>query len=244
MRALWLATVFGWTALAQPSVEIPYYPETKPIQVGAELIIGGEHFQISYFTTRDPVSAVAEYFFDKWKQMGLPTTLDGHPEDEMIVSAFYTRQGLQHAVVLRRRSGKTIGFATVRDLRSHAAGEGAELFSAGEDVVWLHDVESRDSAARMQHRTALIESPLAIAAGVVKARLVRRGYALAGEVALGQGWSRQLRLEHTQGERRLVTHLAEIEGGVTAVVQTCLGCVDAPDASQPEQLRAAARSAP
>ena len=65
MRALWLATVFGWTALAQPSVEIPYYPETTPIQVGDELIIGGEHFRISYFTTKDPVESVAKYFFDK-----------------------------------------------------------------------------------------------------------------------------------------------------------------------------------
>src|SRR5215831_16831189 len=104
MRALWLATVFGWTALAQPLVEIPRYPETTPIQVGDELIIGGERFRISYFTTKDPVSSVAEYFVDKWKQMGLPTTLDGHPEGGMIVSAFYTRQGLQHAVVLQRRS--------------------------------------------------------------------------------------------------------------------------------------------
>ena len=245
MRALWLATVFGWTALAQPSVEIPYYPETTPIQVGDELIIGGEHFRISYFTTKDPVESVAKYFFDKWKQMGLPTTLDGHPEEEMIVSAFYTRHGLQHAVVLRRRSGKTVGFANVRDLWFQAAADqGAELFSPEDGVVWLHDVESRDTAARLRHRTALIESALPIAAGAVKSQLAKRGYALAGEVALGQGGGRQLRLEHTRGERRLVTHLAEIEGGVTAVVQTCLGCVDAPDASQPEQLRAAARSAP
>jgi len=244
MRALWLATVFGWTALAQPLVEIPRYPETTPIQVGDELIIGGERFRISYFTTKDPVSSVAEYFVDKWKQMGLPTTLDGHPEGGMIVSAFYTRQGLQHAVVLQRRSGKTVGFATVRDLRFQAADEGAELFSPDEDVVWLHDVESRDSAARMRHRTALIESPLSIAADVVKARLAKRGYASTGEVALGQRGGRQLRLKHAQGERRLVTHLAEIEGGVTAVVQTCLGCVDRPDASQREQLPATARPAP
>jgi hypothetical protein len=245
MRALWLVTVFGWTALAQPLAEIPYYPETTPIRVGDELFIGGESFRISYFTTKDPVSSVAEYFFDKWKQMGLPTTLDGHPEGEMIVSAFCTRQGLQQAVVLRRRSGKTVGFATVRDLWFQAAAdEGAELFSPKEGVVWLHDVESRDTAARMRHRTALIESALSAAAEAVKAQLAKRGYALVGEVALGQGGRRQLRLEHTRGERRLVTHLAEIDGGATAVVQTCLGCVGIADPSQPEQLRATARPAP
>ncbi len=240
MKALWLATVIGWAVLAQPpgvlgsiplaqpDVEIPPYPETTPIQVGDELIIGGERFRISYFTTKDPVSTVAEYFFDKWKQMGLPTMVDGHPETEMIVSAFYTRQGLQHAVVLWRRSGKTIGFATVRDLWFRAAAdEGAELFSPEEGVVWLHDIESRDAAAGMRHRTALIESALATAAEVVKTQLAGRGYALVSEVALGEGGQRQRRVEHIRGGRRLVTHLAEIEGGVTAVVQTCQGCVDA-----------------
>src|SRR5262249_55813090 len=180
---------------------------------------------------KDPVSSVAEYFVDKWKQMGLPTTLDAHPEGGMIVSAFYTRQGLQHAVVLQRRSGKTVGFATVRDLRFQAADEGAELLSPDEDVVWLHDVESRDSAARMRHRTALIESPLSIAADVVKARLAKRGYASTGEVALGQRGGRQLRLQHAQGGRRLVTQLAESEGGGSAGVQTWLGWRDRTDAA-------------
>jgi len=242
MRALWLATVFGWAVQAQPSLEIPRYPETTPIRIGDELIIGGERFLISYFTTKDAVSTVAEYFFDKWKQMGLPTMVDGHPEGEMIVSAFYTRQGLQASVVLRRRSGKTIGFATIRDFWFQAqADRGADLFFPEEDVVWLHDVESSDAAARIRHRTALIESPISTAADVVKAWLANRGYALAGEVALGQGGGGQLRLEHTRSERRLVTHLAEIEGGVTAVVQTCLGCVDAPDASQREQTRGRVR---
>src|SRR5262249_26753397 len=199
----------------------------------------------SYFTTQDPVGTVAEYFFDKWKQMGLPTMVDGHPDKEMIVSSFYTRLGLQQAVVLRRRLDKTVGFATVRDLWFQAAAdEGAELFSPEDGVVWLHDIESRDTAARMRHRTALIESALSTAAEIVKARLAKRGYASASEIALGQGGRQQLRLEHTRGVRRLVTHPAEIEGGATAVVQTCLGCVDAPDASQREQLRSAARSAP
>ena len=242
MTALWVAMVLGWAALAPPSVEIPRYPETTPIRIGDELIIGGERFLISYFTTKDAVSTVAEYFFDKWKQMGLPTMVDGHPEGEMIVSAFYTRQGLQASVVLRRRSGKTIGFATIRDFWFQAQADGgADLFFPEEDDVWLHDVESSDAAARIRHRTALIESPISTAADVVKAWLANRGYALAGEVALGQGGGGQLRLEHTRSERRLVTHLAEIEGGVTAVVQTCLGCVDAPDASQREQTRGRVR---
>src|SRR5262249_11353149 len=83
MRALWLAMVFGWPVLAQPSAEIPQYRETTPIQVGDELMIAGERFRISYFTTQDPVGTVAEYFFDKWKQMGLPTMVDGHPDKEM-----------------------------------------------------------------------------------------------------------------------------------------------------------------
>lgn len=228
MRPRCLAIVFVSTALAHASAQMPRYPGAIPISIGDELAVSGERFRISYFTTADSVSTAANYFLEIWGRMGLPTTVDGRPEEEMIVSAFYTREGLQQAVVLRRRSDKTIGFAAVRDLWFSAGPEPADFFSPPEGAV-LHGVESRDVAARMRHRTTLVDAKLETAIARIKDDLSKKGYALARELAIAREGGRQLRLEHVRGERRLLTQVAEVEDGTTAVVQTCLGCAEAPD---------------
>lgn len=225
MNALGVAMLLSSTTLAGLPSQLPAYPNTVQIQIGDELVIGGEYFRIAYFTTPDSVTDVAEYFFQKWKRMGFPTMVDGHPEEEMIVSAFYTREGLQRAVVLKQRAGKTIGFSTLRDLWLGAHPSTAEeMLSPAEGVVWLQNVESRDGAARMQHRTALIESKLGLLAAATKKQLAAAGYALEHEATLPRDSARHQRMEHTRGQRRVVTHLAEVEPGVTALLQTCVGC--------------------
>jgi hypothetical protein len=225
MNGLGVATLFCATILVRVPDDIPAYPNTRQIQIGDELIIGGEYFRIAYFTTPDSVGTVAEHFFQAWKQAGLPTMVDGHPEDEMVVSAFYTREGLQRSIALKRLGDKTIGFAAVRDLwvRAHASPQ--EMFSPAEGVVWLQNVESRDGAARMYHRTALIENRLGTASDRIKDQLAAEGFSLAGEKWLAREGARQLSLEHIRDRQRVVTHLAEIELGATAIVQTCEGCV-------------------
>ena len=115
MTAGWLiAAIAAVPAGAQQ--ELPVYPGTVHTRVGDDLIINGELFRIAYFTTRDPVTRVADYFFQEWKRRGLPTTVDGDFRTEIAVSAFYTRDGLQRSVVLRSHGGKTVGFAVLRDL--------------------------------------------------------------------------------------------------------------------------------
>jgi len=224
MNALGVAMLLSSTTLAGLPSQLPVYPNTVQIQIGDELVIGGEYFRIAYFTTPDPVTDVAEYFFQKWKRMGFPTMVDGHPEEEMIVSAFYTREGLQRSVVLKQRAGKTIGFSTLRDLWLSAHPSTAEeLLSPAEGVVWLQNVESRDGVARMQHRTGLIESELGALAAATKKQLSTAGYALAHEATLLRDSGRHQRMEHTRGRRRVVTHLAEVDAGVTALLQTCVG---------------------
>ncbi len=226
MNGLGVATLLCTTILARVPDDLPAYPNTVQIQIGDELVIGGEYFRIAYFTTPDSVSTVADHFFQAWKKMGFPTMADGHPEDEMIVSAFYTREGLQRSVVLKRWAAKTIGFAAVRDLWLRAHADPQEMFSQTEGVVWLQNVESQDGAARMHHRTALIEMKLEAAADGIKNQLAAAGYGLAQEKALTREGARQLVLEHILGGKRVVTHLVEVEVGATAIVQTCEGCVD------------------
>jgi hypothetical protein len=233
MSALGVAMLLSSTMVAGLPAEMPVYPNTVQIQIGDALIIGGEYFRIAYFTTTDSVTDVAEYFFRRWKRMGFPTMVDGHPEEEMIVSAFYTREGLQRSVVLKQRAGKTIGFSTLRDLWSHAHPTApAEMLSPAEGVVWLQNVESRDGPARMQHRTALIELKLGSLAEDTQKQLAAAGYAQIHDITLLRDSFRHQRLEHLRGERRVVTHLAEIEPGVTALVQSCAGCDSAPNASE------------
>jgi len=238
MSGLGVAILLGATVLARVPDEVLAYPNTVQIQIGDELVIGGEYFRIAYFTTPDSVSAVAEHFFQTWKKTGLPTMVDGHPEDEMVVSAFYTREGLQRSIVLKQWKGKTIGFAAVRDLWVRADASPKEMFSPADGVVWLQNVESRDGAARMYHQTALIEDKLGAVADRIKGQLAAAGYSLAQEKWLSRQGARQLTLEHTRGGQRVVTHLVEIDVGATAIVQTCDDCVG--DSGGAEQMRSRA----
>jgi len=226
------------SVLARVPDEVPAYPNTVQIQIGDALVIGGEYFRIAYFTTPDSVSAVAEHFFQAWKKAGLPTMVDGHPEDEMVVSAFYTREGLQRSIVLKQWKGKTIAFATVRDLWVRVDASPQEMFSPGDGAVWLQNLESRDGAARMYHRTALIEDKLGGAAERIRNQLSAAGYSLAQEKWLSREGPRQVTLEHIRGGQRVVTHLVEIEVAATAIVQTCDGCVS--DSGGAEQMRSRA----
>jgi hypothetical protein len=239
MKALWITALLCPSLFARLHDELPAYPNTAQVQIGDELIIGGEYFRISYFTTPDSMSAVADYFFQTWKGMGLPTMVDGDPRDGLVVSAFYTREGLQRSIVLKERAGKTIGFATVRDLWFRAYPSLQEgMFSPADGIVWLQTVESRDGAARLHHRTALIESRFGSIGADIKQQLAGAGYVLKRETALARQGARHLTLEHIKGERRIVTNLAEVEAGATAIVQTCLGCID--ESVRLEQDRSAA----
>lgn len=227
-----LATMLVSIAPAHASVELPRYPGAAAIPVGDELAIRGERFRIWYFTTSDSVGTAARYFAEHWRRMGLPTAVDGRPGKEMIVSAFYTREGLQQAVLLRPRLGKTIGFTAVRDLWFGAAVEDDTL-SRPEGALLLSDVESLDGATRSHHRASLVDSKLEAVVEAIKADLAKTGYALTSETASEAAGRRHIGLEHSRGERHLVSHVAEIEGGATALVQSCLGCLPAPANAAP-----------
>jgi hypothetical protein len=188
--------------------------------MGEALVIAGEHFRIAYFATVDPVATVAQYFLDHWKEMGLPTVEDGGPE-EMIVSAFHTREGLQRSVVLKRRGEKTIAFAAVRDLwvRAERAGSAA-MFVATQNVVWQQDVESKDAGPRTRHRSALVEAGLDAIKEQVIQQLAAARYRTVRNLAFSKDHGRHVTLEHVRGAERVLTYLAEVESSTTAVLQT------------------------
>ena len=77
----------------------------------------------------------------------------------------------------------------------------------------------------MYQRTALIEEKLEAAGDHIKSQLSAAGYRLTQEKRVAREGARQWTLEHIRGAQRVVTYLVEIEGGATAVVQRCDGCV-------------------
>src|SRR5712692_8892369 len=154
MRRAWLiAAMAAIPVRAEPP--LPVYPGTVHTRIGDDLIIGGEHFRIAYFTTRDALTQVADYFFQEWKRRGLPTAVDGDFHTEIVVSAFYTRDGLQRSVVLRRHDGKTVGFSILRDLwvREALAPETEPISLEG--TLFSQQLVARDDAGQTKHLSAL-----------------------------------------------------------------------------------------
>jgi hypothetical protein len=227
-----LACLIAATAAlsARAEQELPLYPGTVHTRVGDELIINGEQFRIAYFTTRDPLTRVAEYFFQEWKRRGLPTTVDGDFRTEMVVSAFYVRDGLQRSVVLRSHQGQTVGFSVLRDLWLSAA-SGPEL-AAPKETVFSQQLLLRDEVGQNRHLSALIELDLIAASMRVREELGTRGFALSREMELTASGDRGFLLEHVRDGARVQTVVTAIATGLTAMTQTWW----------PEQLPAAAAS--
>src|SRR5215472_15801656 len=63
MSGLGVAIQLGATVLARVPDEVLAYPNTAQIQIGDELVIGGEYFRIAYFTTPDSGMPSPNTFF-------------------------------------------------------------------------------------------------------------------------------------------------------------------------------------
>jgi hypothetical protein len=205
------------TGPSQVEVELPVYPGAPQVQIGDGLIIGGEHFRIAYFSTTDSVQAVADYFLRHWKKQGYPTAADGDLDREVIISAFYTRQGVQRSVVLRRDANKTIGFAALRDLWLSARSAKAPSI---EGALFAQDLETHDNQGRTRNTTALLEADLTGAERQLRLQLTQQGYVLEQARSSVQEGRKTVRLEHARGEEHLVTALISAGVALTAMSQT------------------------
>jgi hypothetical protein len=209
--------------------ELPVYPGTLHTRIGNDLVIGGEYYRLAYFTTPDPMEKVAAYFVRKWQEEGYPTAVEGDMKDEGVVSALYTRQGLQRGVVLRRHLGKTLGFTVLRDLWMRPPKKPAPGLVKLEGSLYSQDLATRDDPGGSQSRTSLVSGGLTEVQQRMAAELQRRGYEPVRQSAIELGGSTRVTLEHARKGEQVVTSLSPVDEGVTAVMQMWIGS-DRPDA--------------
>jgi hypothetical protein len=108
--------ISAWLASVALDEAPAAYPGSSAVQIGGELRVDGDAYRLAYFVTADPLPRVLGHFFELWKERGLPTRVEGDLREEAVVSAFDTRRGLQWAVVLRQRAGRTWAFSAAREL--------------------------------------------------------------------------------------------------------------------------------
>jgi hypothetical protein len=224
---LWSVLLVALAAGAEQ--ELPVYPGAVHTRIGTDLIIAGEYYRMAYFTTDDSLEKVADYFAKHWRELGYPTVVEGDLREEAVVSALYTREGLQRGVVLRRHLGKTVGFTALRDLWVYAPkGQGSGLVKL-EGTLFSQDITTRDDPGGSQHRSSLVQGSLQTVRQQVSDTMTRQGYTLVREAGANLDGSPRFTLEHARKGEQVVTTLSRVDDETTAVLQMSVGS-DRPDA--------------
>ncbi|MFP2931778.1 hypothetical protein ACLESO_42705 [Pyxidicoccus sp. 3LG] len=222
--------------------ELPVYPGTLHTRIGNDLVIGGEYYRLAYFTTPDPMKKVAEYFARKWREDGYPTVVEGDLKDEAVVSALFTREGLQRGVVLRQHQGKTLGFTVLRDLWVRSPKKPAQGLVKLEGTLYSQDLATRDDPGGSQNRTSLVQGGLTEVQQRLSAELGRQGFEPVRHVASKLAGDTQVTMEHARKGEQVMTTLTSVDEEVTAVVQMWVGS-DRPDAVPNDEAVRASREA-
>ncbi len=190
--------------------ELPAYPGTVLTRIGERLIVDGVPQQLAYFVARDPLEAVALYFLREWGNKGYLTTADGDFRQEIVVSAFCTREAIQRAVVLRAQGRMTIGFSVLRSLRAHSAPLNVQPPVEGH--LFVHDSRAANDARKGSHRTLLLNAGLAQARQKVIEQLRATGCRVVDEATLS--------IESRCPVGRVRTLLVAQSPDLTAVLET------------------------
>ncbi len=209
--------------------ELPVYPGAVHTRIGNDLIIAGEYYRLAYFTTDDPMEKVADYFAKHWREQGYPTVVEGDLREEAVVSALYTREGLQRGVVLRRHLGKTVGFTALRDLWVRAPKRPGSGLVKLEGTLFSQDITTRDDPGGSQHRSSLVQGSLDSVRQQVAEAMTRQGYSLIREAGVKLDGEPRFTLEHARKGEQVVTTLSRVDDQTTAVLQMWVGS-DRPDA--------------
>lgn len=219
-----------WAPLAHAEQELATYPGTVHTRIGNDLLIAGQYHRMAYFTTKDSLEKVAKYFQGYWRKQGYPVVVEGDLKNELVVSAFYTREGLQRAVVLRAEPDRTVGFTVLKDLwlyeKPPDAGKGH--FIQVEGSVFSADVGARDESGGSQHRTEIVGRNLEGVRQDVVAKLGAAGYSLVRESGGSLDGQRTQVLEYARGAEQTITTLVELSPSQVAVSQSWVG-TDRPD---------------
>jgi len=209
--------------------ELPVYPGAVHTRIGNDLVIAGEYYRIAYFTTDDSLEKVTDYFARHWRELGYPTVVEGDLRDEAVVSALYTREGLQRGVVLRRHLGKTVGFSALRDLWVRAPKKPGAGPVKLEGTLFSQDITTRDDPGGSQHRSSLVQGPLTQVRQQLSDSMTQQGYFLVREAGVKVDGEQRFTLEHARKGEQVVTTLSRVDSETTAVLQMWVGS-DRPDA--------------
>jgi hypothetical protein len=209
--------------------ELPVYPGAVHTRIGDDLVIAGEYYRLAYFTTSDSLEKVADYFARHWRELGYPTVVEGDLREEAVVSALYTREGLQRGVVLRRYLGKTVGFTALRDLWVRAPKRPGAGPVKLEGTLFSQDITTRDDPGGSQHRSSLVQGDLASVRRQVSDVMAREGFSLVREAGVKVEGEQRFTLEHARKGEQVVTTLSRVDDQTTAVLQMWVGS-DRPDA--------------
>jgi hypothetical protein len=236
-RALALFSVLLLTPGVQAEQQLATYPGAVHTRIGNDLIIGGELYRMAYFTTADSLEQVARHFEKQWKAQGYPTVVEGDLRREAVISALYTREGLQRGIVLRRHEGKTLGFTVLRDLWEQAPVGGRPGLVKLEGSLFTSDVASRDTDGGSQQRTSLIEGDLEAVRKEVELKLGSAGFERTREGSQQVHGKPQLTLDFSAGAQQAVVSLTEVGPKLTAVVQLSVGSDRLDGSSNEEAVR-------
>jgi hypothetical protein len=229
LHRLGLLGVLLGALVARAEQELPVYPGAVHTRIGKDLVISGEYYRLAYFTTDDSMEKVAHYFEKHWRTLGYPTVVEGDLRDEAVVSALYTREGLQRGVVLRRHLGKTVGFSALRDLWVRAPRKDTPGLVKLEGTLFSQDITTRDDPGGSRSRSALVKGPLDEVRRQVSEGLTQQGFTLVRQTGGKLGGEERFTLEHARSGEQVVTTLSRVEDGTTALLQMWMGS-DRPDA--------------
>jgi hypothetical protein len=209
--------------------ELPVYPGAVHTRIGNDLVIAGEYYRIAYFTTDDSLEKVVDYFAKHWRGLGYPTVVEGDMREEAVVSALYTREGLQRGVVLRRHLGKTVGFSALRDLWVRAPKKPGTGLVKLEGTLFSQDITTRDDPGGSQHRSSLVQGSLTQVRQQLSDSMTQQGFSLVREAGLKVEGEQRFTLEHARKGEQVLTTLSRVDNETTAVLQMWVGS-DRPDA--------------
>jgi hypothetical protein len=209
--------------------ELPVYPGAVHTRIGNDLIIAGEYYRLAYFTTDDSMEKVAGYFARFWRELGYPTVVEGDLRDEAVVSALYTREGLQRGVVLRRHLGKTVGFTALRDLWVRAPRNPSTGLVKLEGTLFSQDITMRDDPGGSQHRSSLVQGDMDTVRLHLSEAMTQQGFTLVRQAGVKLDGEPRFTLEHARKGEQVVTTFSRVDAQITAVLQMWVGS-DRPDA--------------
>ncbi len=216
--------------VAHAEQPLPVYPGTSHTRIGKDMLMSGQYYRMAYFLTNDSLDKVGKFFVKQWADEGIPTTIDGNAaEGEVVVSGFYSREGLQRSVVLLKHGKQTLGFTVLKDVWATEPLSRASRIPRMEGTLVAQDLVARDDGGGTQSRSMIWNGNVASAREKFTANLLKEGFKLVRENRVVQDGTVQQVIDFARGAEQLVVTISEIDAQTCAVQQIWVG-TDRPDA--------------